>query len=158
MALATVATVQSAKVQPRITKSEAIKAMVERARQKHEQEADEYNQKRDALLGKIKLASIKMLKTQFDENSINDPEIKISGNWGDAVGMAELRFEFSGGELNALLKELKKLEKASPGWFRADDVEKKIRLSLDSTQERVALILADEQNVATIDSLLAKLK
>ena len=142
---------------PKVTKSEAIKAAVERARTLHAEKQAAPEAKMTDFHNRLTNAALTTLQKQFASGEVPEPEVQIRGQWGDNLGTVEISFDLSTG-FNALLKESKKLSDENPRYFRADDVEKAIRAKLDTSEERVSLILKDEDNVRVIDTLLASLK
>jgi hypothetical protein len=150
-------TVQSITATPKVTKSEAIKAAVERARILHQEKQDAYEIKVQGFNNRLKDAALASLQKQFTSGEVPEPQIRVSGQWGDSLGTLEISFDLSAG-FNALLKESKKLSDENPLRFRENDVEKAIKAKLDTSEERVSLILKDEENVRVIDALLASLK
>ena len=142
-------------VTPKVSKSEAIKAAVERARQLHEKKQEEHAARVEVFKAKLKTEAIKRLQAEFRAGEVTDPNVCVTGNWGDNLGTVEVSFNLS---LTQLLREWKKLNAEDPGWFKAENVERAIKAKLDTTQDRVSLILRDENNVRVIDSLLASLK
>ena len=150
-------TVQSITATPKVTKSEAIKAAVERAREKHEEKQAEHKAKMEDFNKRLKEAALASLQKQFASGEVPDPVVSITGAWHEKLGTVEATFDLGGGFV-ALLKEGKKIEEDAPRYFRAEEVEKAIRAKLDTTEERVSLILKDEENVRVIDALLASLK
>lgn len=150
-------TVQSIAATPKVTKAEAIKASVERARQLHEAKQVAHQAKVEDFQSRLKIAAIASLQKQFAAGEIPDPSVSVNGAWGDKLGTVEISFDLGAG-FSALLRENKRLSDESPRHFRADEVERSIRAKLDTSEERVSLILKDEENVRVIDALLASLK
>lgn len=149
--------VQSIAATPKVTKAEAIKAAIERARQLHEAKQAAHKAKVEDLQSRLKSAAIASLQKQFASREIPDPSVSVTGAWRDKLGTVEISINLGGGFVT-LLKENKKLSEEAPGYFRADEVERSIRAKLDTSEERVSLILKDESNVRVIDALLASLK
>lgn len=142
---------------PKVTKSEAIKAAVERARVKHEEKCEEHLAKVQLFEERLKAAALAYLIKEFRSGEVTEPTAQVVGDYGESIGNVEVTFSLPAGSFGALLREKKKLDAEGPGYFRADQVEKRLKDKLDTTQERIGLILKDEQNVRTIDALLASL-
>ncbi len=144
---------------PKLSKSQIIKAMVEQSRRKHNAAKDEYQEREKGILDKVKVEADKVLVSDIKtlESNANAPcKVATDNGWGPPRDVT-MEVTVSSPEIRTLMKEWFKNESTDPGWFQAESHENKIKQAMDSTQDKVDLILAQPENVETIDALLAKI-
>ena len=136
---------------PKPTKADVINAALARAEQKIDQENESNDLKREDVMERIKAQSLALLKEQGVDAFEFSVDIR---EWG-VCSTVGVEFTLDRPALRSLLKEHKKI----PKHVRFNEVQErnKIKQALDSTQDRVALILSNEENVSLIDALLLKI-
>ena len=145
---------------PKLTKSQIVKAMTEQARRNHKVKSDEYNARDEKILEDIKISAIVAASDGFELL-----EFKLEGPTRDrdddcnycAPSHATLEVKVTSPEVRTLLKRWYDNEETNPGYFYENDNEQKIKEAMDATEDKINLILAQPENVETINSLLAKI-
>jgi hypothetical protein len=142
---------------PKMSKSDIIGAMVERARQKHYADSEAYDSKMAALIIRMNDEASKALKETIDTVSIEvEPPYRYNDE-GDAPKDIAINIRVTSIAMRALLKEWSTLKKTDPVYFSEDTTKEKIKKSMDNTEDKINLILAQPENVETIDGLLKKI-
>lgn len=130
---------------PKATKSDIVKAAVERARTKHEQTVAKYRADYQKLMEKLKQAAI----LECLNTGIENMEVEVS----PYRDISTLRTALQSPAVRAVAKAIEALLR--PGHFNETDVKQAITCALDETPDRIGLILSVPENVSKIDALLS---
>lgn len=138
---------EDAKLHPKPTKREIIKAMVQRARDKWQKECEELEKKRDAVMGRIHAASIQLISEgKFSSLQVGRPHSHKS----DSIIHCDM--DVTSPQIASLIKEFRAL---SDKWPRFDEQKFKQAIELSmSGGDRVARILANPEMVTALDAML----
>ena len=140
---------------PKMSKSDIIEAMVERAKEKHQEEKDAYEVKNNDLIARMNTEAKKCIMDMAVDMSFEVEEPYRS--YTELPKFISVKTEVSSPVMKALIKEWGILKKTDPSWFCERSTKDKIKASMDGKEDRVKLILAQPENVETIDGLLKKI-
>lgn len=142
------------KTLPKVSKADIIKAMLARAWDKHTELSEEHTKKKEELSLRITTEAFSCLSKGGAEDLEFD---SWRGRSHEAMKTAPIKANVTSSAMRKLLKEWFELGKKDPGYFNGKRTLETIKASMDPTQDRVDLILAQPDNVETIDKLLGKI-